>query len=180
MWAVCFIIVCIKYKLHATLILFSPGAIYFFPFTFPFIVVHFFYLFPAISLQLYFHWPRAKWMREAHHVFHYSRKTSNYTKSLKHNGGFHFGVVCVSFFFVRSHFVRRFCFCRFTICVLFFFSLSRLLFHNFVVVTSVTSSVWVFRFGVALLVQCMVAAHDDGLTLHISKWIQSKWRHCLK
>lgn len=67
----------------------------------------------SISLQA---WQSEK---EAHHVFHYSRKknraTAQNTKSLKYNGGFYFGVLCALFslflfsgwrFFFHSLFFR--------------------------------------------------------------------------
>lgn len=80
------------------LILFSPGAIFF----------SFYHNFLAalLSMVLWLWWwwwltgCLAQSKREKHTMFSiiHKKKASNYTKSLKYNGGFHFGVLSVSFF----------------------------------------------------------------------------------
>lgn len=93
MWAVCFIIVCINCKACNADSIQSGGD--FFPLLFP--SSDFFYLFPTISLQ---------W--EKHTMFsiiHEKRATTQWWLSFR---------CCVCAVFVRSHFVHRFCFSRFT------------------------------------------------------------------
>lgn len=83
-----------------------------------------FFLF-TISLHIYFQWwESGKVKKRSAPCFPLFTKkkeqASNYTKSLKYNGGFHFGVVCFIFLFSSCFFrlvlisLTRFCFTRYT------------------------------------------------------------------